>query len=905
MLVFWPLGLVAMGGCISFMPARLDPATGELSKYFASMYMEGELFQGSKYKSKSVDQVRTFRYWAPDGPVFVWQHALDLRDPAVSEDVIILYHYSNYLCFQNVANEEQSVAELFASFVESRAHFGQGVYATQHEPSVWGSSVRILLNSYSNENPLRALMCDRESQRVLREWGDDNPAGHRAEFCVPLIVPKSMAYSIFERQTPDLQARNVPLGSDYKCREVHRNRDVWVVRIEGDKGVKNAEARSEMLLNLLQLRLSKLKQRHGDDSEDALKCMQELASRLKSRGRFDEAEMLYREHLAVRRLKLGNKNKATVRSIDNLITLLFARNKLEEAEVLCREAMQTARELQLDLSTSRNLLASLLFSTQRLDEAEMLFRECLQESRADRRDSLLLDGTSTTWQWYWRPKAEAMFRQCLQTSRDKLGDGHPQTLTFLASLARVMKNRGSPHDAEELYREAFQSSRAALGEGNQSTLINANCLAELLIARGNLEEAEPLLQECLQLCRTNLGNLHPCTVEAVQMMAGLLCTRGQFEKAEPLVQEALQAYRIAGSDTDADTLRKRCYMGRLLQGMGRLDEAQLLLRECLQKAQTSLGDKHIETLRVVNELCQVLYCQGQVAEALVLLKDCLPNCRAILDSGNPDSLAMMNNMATLLFVNQHVDEAELLLLDCLQHSRASQGNAHKLTQNFVKNLAKMYFHSARFDKAEPLFREFLQYCRETLGDTHPETEDAIRSIDLTTANKAKGKLNDAGNVDPHLGDLPNGMGTVCIEALVSVLHALAGFTFWSFLERASVQDFETPFRRVGMAAVLWPDPKEELSNTEAVRLRQCYIRDNVAFLLGRAPDTSHPPVELKMLEMATPRSLGNVASATKDCHGLAAIEGADRLDGLYTRKRDRVTEYMEILMQQSHLVRKK
>mmetsp|Transcript_3268 Transcript_3268/g.6760 ORF Transcript_3268/g.6760 Transcript_3268/m.6760 type:complete len:169 (-) Transcript_3268:74-580(-) len=116
---------------------------------------------------------------------------------------------------------------------------------------------------------------------------------------------------------------------------------------------------------------------------------------------------------------------------------------------------------------------------------------------------------------------------------------------------------------------------------------------------------------------------------------------------------------------------------------------------------------------------------------------------------------------------------------------------------------------------------------------------------------------------------------------------------------------EHPLELEKAATTPRPDPKEEPSDTEAVRLRQCYIRDNVAFLLGRAPDTSHPPVELKMLEMATPRSLVNVASATKDCHGLAAIEGADRLDGLYTRKRDRVTEYMEILMQQSHLVRKK
>ena len=36
---------------------------------------------------------------------------------------------------QNVANLEQTAAELFASLADSRAHFGQGVYGTQREPS--------------------------------------------------------------------------------------------------------------------------------------------------------------------------------------------------------------------------------------------------------------------------------------------------------------------------------------------------------------------------------------------------------------------------------------------------------------------------------------------------------------------------------------------------------------------------------------------------------------------------------------------------------------------------------------------------------------------------------------------------------------------------------------------------
>ena len=50
------------------------------------------------------------------------------------EEVVILYHYTNELAFRNVGNLEQTAAQVFAS-LEKRAHFGDGVYATQHEPA--------------------------------------------------------------------------------------------------------------------------------------------------------------------------------------------------------------------------------------------------------------------------------------------------------------------------------------------------------------------------------------------------------------------------------------------------------------------------------------------------------------------------------------------------------------------------------------------------------------------------------------------------------------------------------------------------------------------------------------------------------------------------------------------------
>ena len=92
----------------------------------------------------------------------------------------------------------------------------------QRHSQAWRLRLHILLNNYSRETPWRPglesfgsqrCVCflpvclqrgdaaDEESQRVLREWGDANPQGHRAAYCIPILATKQMAYNIFERQT--------------------------------------------------------------------------------------------------------------------------------------------------------------------------------------------------------------------------------------------------------------------------------------------------------------------------------------------------------------------------------------------------------------------------------------------------------------------------------------------------------------------------------------------------------------------------------------------------------------------------------------------------------------------------------------------------------------------------------
>ena len=119
--------------------AELRLERAELSNYFAGKYLDDELYGGGGYAEEVVEEIFTYKYDTIDGAMFVWQFAFDLRSCGKPrEPFTVLYHYTNKLCFQNVGNVDQSAAELFASLVDSRAHFGKGVYTTQHEPAATG-----------------------------------------------------------------------------------------------------------------------------------------------------------------------------------------------------------------------------------------------------------------------------------------------------------------------------------------------------------------------------------------------------------------------------------------------------------------------------------------------------------------------------------------------------------------------------------------------------------------------------------------------------------------------------------------------------------------------------------------------------------------------------------------------
>ncbi|CAE7676347.1 klc-2 [Symbiodinium necroappetens] len=245
--------------------------------------------------------------------------------------------------------------------------------------------------------------------------------------------------------------------------------------------------------------------------------MNNLAGLLQARGRYEEAEPLFRQGLEICSAKLGEEHPRTLNSMNNLAGLLQAQRRHDEAEPLYRQALAGRRaklgDSHPDTMSSMYGLASLLRLMGQLEEAEQLFREGLEKTS-------------------WRPVGTV--------GRARLGDSHPETMNSMHNLAYLLTLMGQLEEAEQLFREELETCRSVHGAQHEETVGSAMGLAEFL-----KDPAEG---------RAKLGDSHPDTMSSMYSLASLLRLMGQLEEAEQLFREDLETCRSVHGAQHEDTI---------------------------------------------------------------------------------------------------------------------------------------------------------------------------------------------------------------------------------------------------------------------------------------------------------------------------------------------------------------
>ncbi|MBM4051615.1 MAG: serine/threonine protein kinase [Planctomycetes bacterium] len=333
----------------------------------------------------------------------------------------------------------------------------------------------------------------------------------------------------------------------------------------------------------------------------------------------------------------------------------------------------------------------------------------------------------------------------LATRRRRLGEEHPNTLSSINNMGRLLQAQGKLAEAEPYYREALEKRRRTLGEEHPSTLTSIGNMGFLLQAQGKLAEAEPYCREALEKRRRTLGEEHPDTLTSISSMGFLLQAQGKLAEAEPYCREALEKYRRTRGEEHPNTLNSITNMGGLLQARGKLAEAEPYLREALEKSRRTLGEEHPSTLNSIGNMGFLLKAQGKLAEAEPYYREALEKRRRTLGEEHPNTLNSTNNMGSLLRAQGKLAEAEPYWREALEKRRRTLGEEHPDTLRSVNNMGFLLQAQGKLAEAEPYCREALEKRRRTLGEEHPDTLQSINNMGYLL--QAQGKLAEA---EPYL-----------------------------------------------------------------------------------------------------------------------------------------------------------
>jgi tetratricopeptide (TPR) repeat protein len=306
-----------------------------------------------------------------------------------------------------------------------------------------------------------------------------------------------------------------------------------------------------------------------------------LAGVLSSLGRYDEAESLLNEGIAIQRAVLPADDPEFGQGLTTLVELLHGKGEFSKAKPILREAIAIREKDETD-SRGLVILANLL-----VDQGEMM-------------------------------QAEDMFRKALKRLRAELPPMHPLIGNCLNGLGTLLQETGKLDEAEDCYRESAEIARKTLPAGHQYIAVTQFNYGNLLRERGKMAEAEVALKEGLSTLRAALPSGHPDIAHYLYHLSVVLEVEGKSAEAESANREALQILAAALPDDRRRAALSRAALGLALMRQNKYAEAETEFRQAVADFD-SLGDAQVRGGEARRRLGEVLAKLNRPDEAEVEL----------------------------------------------------------------------------------------------------------------------------------------------------------------------------------------------------------------------------------------------------------------------------------------------
>lgn len=295
------------------------------------------------------------------------------------------------------------------------------------------------------------------------------------------------------------------------------------------------------------------------------------------------AESLYRAARDIQRVALGPYDRAVALTDRDLAGILQARGKYDEAEAMLRESLAIVeRDSGPDHASAAMgmvVLGDLLrVYRNRPAEAESLYDRALGILRPESSDrpSRLVGALSglehLTHGRGDHVRAEAFAREILDAHRRSLGTEHPITTEAMEGIAEHLAARGRYVEAERVLLEAAGLLHQRVGPDHLRTGVVLMTLGRVRAAAGRLDEAEPDLRRALAIVERADVPANEYVAAAAALLADVVRRQGRPAEANALFDRAATTFRSMAPRSGYDVLAAYSVLADHYRTLGRPDD---------------------------------------------------------------------------------------------------------------------------------------------------------------------------------------------------------------------------------------------------------------------------------------------------------------------------------------------
>jgi tetratricopeptide (TPR) repeat protein len=264
------------------------------------------------------------------------------------------------------------------------------------------------------------------------------------------------------------------------------------------------------------------KQIQGEEHNDVINSINDLALLHRAQGQYDQAEQLFKQTLAIQERSLGREHLEVAEILNNLGLLYYDQEKYSQGKQLHSRALEIWEKVlgpeHPNVARGLNNLAIFYNAQHEYNRAESLLIRALtiyEKAFAAHHPNVASILNNLGRLCYAQSKytqAEDYYMRALKIYEQTLGSEHPSIAPILSNLAILYSDQSKYEQSESYYCRAIPIYEQTFGSEHLVTIERLQDLAEIYYVQDKYTQAEPIFNRVFAIYKKTKGQKHPDTI---------------------------------------------------------------------------------------------------------------------------------------------------------------------------------------------------------------------------------------------------------------------------------------------------------------------------------------------------------------------------------------------------------